>query len=340
MPSLTPARSPFWQGLPGGPGVRARLQSILGLIIVLGIALVTSPRATDGSLVFLDPGNLTDILRQVSVIGILSLGMTFVILTSGIDLSVGSLLALSSSVVALILTRSILPWPAGWAIVGAALLAIAATALVGFANGLVIARLRIQPFIATLATMIGVRGLARSITSNANIDIGFGTDSASLFSQALSSKTVVIGSFAALAALLSVLLTRTVFGRYIRAVGDNEKAALYAGLPISRVKIWAYTMSGLLAGYAGLLHTAQNHQGSPNAGISYELEAIAAVVIGGTHLAGGRGSIGGTIVGTLIVGVLTNILRLNNVDSNLELIVKAVIIVAAVWLQQRGGDRT
>lgn len=312
----------------------------MGLVIVLAIALATSPRAADGSLVFLDPGNLTDILRQVSVIGILSLGMTFVILTAGIDLSVGSLLALSSSIAALTLTRSVLPWPVGWAIAGAAMTAIAATTLVGFVNGLVIAKLRIQPFIATLATMIGVRGLARSITSNANVDIGFGNDPAAVFAQGLASKTVVIGSFVALATVLSVLLTRTVFGRHVRAVGDNEKAAVYAGLPTGRVKMWAYTMSGLLSGYAGVLHTAQNHQGSPNAGMSYELEAIAAVVIGGTHLAGGRGSITGTIVGTLILGVLTNVLRLNNVDSNLELILKAVIIVAAVWLQQRGGERS
>jgi len=104
------------------------------------------------------------------------------------------------------------------------------------------------------------------------------------------------------------------------------------------VKIWTYTLSGLLAGFAGLLHTAQNHQGSPNTGMSYELEAIAAVVIGGTHLAGGRGSIAGTVVGTLTIGVLTNVLRLNNIDSNLEMVLKAVIIIAAVWLQQ-GGER-
>jgi ribose transport system permease protein len=312
----------------------------LGLVIVFAIALATSPRAADGSLIFLDLGNLTDILRQVSVIGILSLGMTFVILTAGIDLSVGSVLALSSSIAALTLTGSLLSLPVGWAIAGAVTMAIAATTAVGFLNGLVIAKLRIQPFIATLATMIGVRGAARSLTSNTNVDIGFGSDSAAVFAQALASKSVVIGSFAALAAILSVLLTRTVFGRHVRAVGDNEKAALYAGLPTGRVKMWAYTMSGVLSGYAGVLHTAQNHQGSPNAGISYELEAIAAVVIGGTHLAGGRGSIAGTIVGTLIIGMLTNILRLNNVDSNLELIIKALIIVAAVWLQQRGADRS
>ena len=340
MDSASPVKRLFAQNWAAGRSLRARAQSVMGLIIILVIALATSPRASDGSLVFLDAGNLTDILRQVSVIGILSLGMTFVILTAGIDLSVGSLLALSSSIVALALTRSLFPWSLAWAVAGSAALAIAAATLAGFVNGLIVAKVRIQPFIVTLATMIGVRGLARAITSNTNIDIGFGDDSAALFARALSSKAVVIGSFAALAMMLMVILTRTVLGRHVRAVGDNEKAALYAGLPIGRIKIWAYTLSGFLSGYAGLLHSAQNHQGSPNAGMSYELEAIAAVVIGGTHLAGGRGSIGGTIVGTLIMGVLTNVLRLNNVDSNLELMLKAVIIVAAVWLQQRGGERS
>jgi ribose transport system permease protein len=342
MASVSPARSVFshvvTQLLSSTRSLRSRFQSLLGLAIVIAIALVTSPRATDGGLIFLDPGNLTDILRQVSVIGILSIGMTYVILTAGIDLSVGSLLALSSSIVALTLTRSLLPWPVDWAIAGAAVTAMAVTGLVGYVNGVVISKLRIQPFIVTLAAMIGVRGAARWITSNTNIDIGFGSDAAASFANALANKAVVIGSFLALAGLLSVLLTRSVFGRYVRAVGDNERAASYAGLPASRVKIWAYTLSGLLSGYAGVLHTAQNHQGSPNAGMSYELEAIAAVVIGGTHLAGGRGSISGTVVGTLTIGVLTNVLRLNNVDSNLEMVLKAVIIIAAVWLQQRGGE--
>src|SRR5581483_254826 len=239
----SPVKRLFAQNWAIGRTLRARAQSVLGLIIILGIALITSPRASDGSLVFLDPGNLTDILRQVSVIGILSLGMTFVILTAGIDLSVGSLLALSSSIVALVLTRSLFPWPLAWAVAGAAMLAIAATTLAGFVNGLIVAKVRIQPFIVTLATMIGVRGLARAITSNMNIDIGFGDDSAALFARALSGKFVVISSFAVLAAILTVVLTRTVLGRHVRAVGDNEKAALYAGLPILRVKIWAYTLS-------------------------------------------------------------------------------------------------
>lgn len=339
MPSFLRADSPLRLARASGLALRRRLQSLMGLLIVLAIALVTSPRASDGSLIFLDPGNLTDILRQVSVIGILSLGMTFVILTAGIDLSVGSLLALASSVVALLLTRSVLPGSLPLAVAVASLVAVAGTAALGFVNGIVIAKLRIQPFIVTLATMIGVRGLARSLTSNTNIDIGFGNDAAAIFSKALSGKVIVIGSFIVVAIALSLLLTRTVFGRYVRAVGDNEKAAVYAGLPTIRIKTWVYTLSGLLAGYAAVLHTAQNHQGSPNAGISYELEAIAAVVIGGTHLAGGRGSIVGTVIGTLIMGTLTNVLRLNNVDNNLEMVLKAIIIVGAVWVQQQGRER-
>jgi len=145
----------------------------------------------------------------------------------------------------------------------------------------------------------------------------------------------VVAVFAILAIGCAVVLSRTVFGRRVKAVGDNERAALYAGLPIQRTRIWVYSLCGLLAGVAGVLHAAQNHQGNPNAGASYELDAIAAVVIGGTSLAGGQGSIAGTVIGTLITGILTNMLRLNNVDSNTELMLKAVIIVAAVWIARR-----
>jgi ribose transport system permease protein len=309
-----------------------RLIALVGVIL---LAILISPAASDGSRIFLDPGNLTDILRQVSLIGIISLAMTFVILTAGIDLSVGSILALATSLSAMSLTRF---WPNtsySVHIICTLLLATVAAALAGTLNGAVIALFDIQPFIVTLASMIGLRGLAKWTTQNANIDIGFGQDVAAAFASIFRQKALVIGSYAILAVLFWVLLGRTVFGRHVRAIGDNETAARYAGLPIRRVKTIVYALSGLLAGYAGVLYTAENSQGNPNAGVGYELDAIAAVVIGGTRLSGGKGSVAGTVVGTLIMGILTNMLRLKNVDSNVEMMIKAVIIVLAVAIQKQ-----
>lgn len=310
-------------------------KSLLALAAIVVLAILISPSAADGSRIFLQAGNLTDILRQISLIGIVSLSMTLVILTGGIDLSVGSILALSSALVAMAVTRE----AASANYLPRILLAIAAAAaaggIAGAANGAAIAAMDIQPFIVTLASMIGIRGLAKWLTHNANIDIGFGQDAAARFAAVFRQKPLVIGSYAALAAVFWVLSTRTVFGRHVRAIGDNQTAARYAGLPIERIKIVVYALSGLLAGYAGVLYAAENHQGNPNAGVAYELDAIAAVVIGGTRLSGGKGSIAGTIVGTLIMGVLTNMLRLGNVDSNVEMMVKAVIIVLAVAAQRQ-----
>ena len=320
-------------------GKRKRLpgdaRSLLALAGIVLLAIVFSPAASDGSRIFLQAGNLTDILRQISIIGIISLGMTLVILTGGIDLSVGSILALSTSLAAMWLTGAGQEPGYGlrifYALAGATLV----SGLVGALNGAAVAALDIQPFIVTLASMIGIRGLAKWLTHNANIDIGFGRDVAAAFAEVFRRKPLVIGSYAALAAVFWALLARTVFGRHVRAIGDNETAARYAGLPIRRVKVIVYALSGLLAGFAGVLYAAENHQGNPNAGVAYELDAIAAVVIGGTRLSGGKGSITGTIVGTLIMGVLTNMLRLNNVDSNVEMMVKAVIIVLAVAVQRQ-----
>lgn|SRR5487761_2145226 len=302
-------------------------KSLLSLIVIVVLAAIFTPTR-----IFLDPGNLTDILRQVAVTGIIALAMTYVILTAGIDLSVGSTLALATSVVAMGVSRP--DASISWAII----LAVAVSAAVGAVNGACVALLRIQPFVVTLATMIGIRGLAKWLTGNANIDIGFGQDAAARFAEMLRTKTVVIGAWAVLAMIFWVILERSVFGRQVKAVGDNEMAARYAGLPIRAVKIWVYTLAGALAGVSGVLYAAQNHQGNPNAGVAYELDAIAAVVIGGTRLAGGSGSILGTIVGTLTIGVLTNMLRLNNVDSNVEMMLKAVIILLAVTGQRRGND--
>jgi ribose transport system permease protein len=318
----------------GGISLLLRTPSLIALLVLVILAVIVSPVAGDGSRIFFQLGNLTDILRQVSLIGIISLGMTFVILTGGIDLSVGSVLALSTALVATSLAHGWFGGSHGIQILLAIALAVLACGAIGAVNGLVVARLGVQPFIATLAAMIGVRGLAKWFTGNENIDIGFGQDVAAQFAGIFREKGVVIGSYVAAAALFWLLLSKTVFGRHVRAIGDNPTASVYAGLPILRTQMWVYTLAGLLAGFAGVLYAAENNQGNPNAGVAYELDAIAAVVIGGTRLAGGQGTIAGTIIGTLIMGVLTNMLRLNNIDSNVEMMVKAVIIVLAVAVQR------
>jgi ribose transport system permease protein len=275
------------------------------------------------------------VLLQQTEIGIIALAMTFVIIGAGIDLSVGSVLAFSACISALML----MVWnPHGPAVVQVGV-AIAASlvggALVGALNGLVITRIRLQPFVMTLATMIGVRGFTKWLTGNVNIDLGFGAIPSGQFAEFFSSKSFAITLWIVLAVIAHLTLTRTVYGRYLRAIGENERAAAYTGLPVRGVRLAAYIGCGALASLAGLIHAARSHQGNPNDGVGYELDAIAAVVIGGTALAGGRGSIIGTVTGTLVLGLLTNVLRLHMVDSNLELMIKAVIIIAAVWLQRR-----
>ena len=199
------------------------MRSILGLVGILILAIVFSPTAADGSRIFLQLGNLTDILRQISVIGIIALAMTYVILTAGIDLSVGSILALSTSVLAMSLTRAS-SGSYSQHIILAILAALAISTAVGALNGAVIALLGIQPFVVTLASMIGIRGLAKWLTGNANVDIGFGQDVAAAFAAIFRQKAVVIGSYLTLAAVFWIVLSRTVFGRHVRAIGDNELA--------------------------------------------------------------------------------------------------------------------
>lgn len=337
MTAATGSKFSFWKQMSGPRRDAVKSFAALGAICVLAVLL--SPNAANGSNIFLQLGNLTDILRQVSIVGIIALAMNFVILTGGIDLSVGSILALSTTVVALLVTRWQPNLSYGLQIAAAIGAALAVSCAAGTLSGAVIALFDVQPFVVTLAGMIGIRGLAKSLSNNANVDVGFGQDVASTFSAVFRGKTVTIACYVALAVIFAALLSRTMFGRYVRAVGDNEGAALYAGLPVRRVKLWVYSLSGLLAGFAGVLYAAENHQGNPNAGVGYELDAIAAVVIGGTQLSGGKGTVAGTIVGTLMIGVLTNMLRLDNVDSNVEMMVKGGIILLAVAVQQGKRSR-
>ena len=301
--------------------------------VLLAGMMILATVITDG--IYIDPANLTDMLRSIAPVGVMALAMTFVILTAGIDLSVGSILALTSVGTAVLLVDVAPGWPPGAAMGCAVITALAIGGLIGALQGGLIARLDIQPFIITLAGMIGVRGLAKLWSENNRIGLGIDKESpAYAFGETFSSKPAMIGTLVIVALLAHLLLKYTVFGRNVRAVGDNELAARYAGLPVMRIKLGVYTLSGMLAGLAGLMLAARTRNGDPNLGIAYELDAIAMVVIGGTSLAGGRGTIGGTVLGALIMGTVINVLGLKNVDSNIQFILKAVIIVAAVALQQ------
>jgi ABC-type sugar transport system ATPase subunit/ribose/xylose/arabinose/galactoside ABC-type transport system permease subunit len=310
-----------------------RLRGVLGLIAVVVLAIVFSP-VRHGQPVFLDPGNLADILRQVAEKGILAAGMTPVIIAAGIDLSVGSVLALSATLGGWLLMRG------GVGVAPTLLIVLVGGGLWGLVNGMLVARWRLPAFIATLATMSAARGVARYISGGAAIPLAFGPGAAPDSFRALATPILPFVPVPAVLFLLSVagvhvLLSRMRAGRYVYAIGDNEEAARLSGVSVRGYKTLVYVVCAGLAALAGLIHCAQLEQGNPNDGVGYELDAIAAVVIGGTSLAGGVGTAAGTLVGTLIIGIINNSMGLNNIDANLQLILKGVIIVAAVWMQRR-----
>lgn len=374
------------------------LKLFLGLLLIFILALIISPLDLQGNIVFIKLENLLNILRQVSENGILAAGMTLVILVGGIDLSVGSVLALASTLCAKLLmertsqlssqtavvssamiilclgyiilsaaTKKRLPRKAGKTIslilpLGAALLisyllavqaskgysvlaasfsVISLGILMGIINGVVVARGKIQSFIVTLAMMSAALGLARLISSGAARDIAFGPDGAPIGFELLRERIFYIPTpavfFLFTIITIHILLTRTRLGRYIYAVGDNEEASHLSGVAVNKIKIIVFAACSGLAALAGIIHCAQNMQGNPNDGIGLELDAIAAVVIGGVSLAGGKGKILGTLAGVLIIGILNNIMGLKNVDANFQLLFKGLIIVAAVLLQQHSG---
>ncbi len=310
----------------------ARSRGMFGLLAVLLIAIVFSP-TRGGRLVFLDVGNLTDILRQVAEKGILAVGMTAVVIAGGIDLSVGSMLAFAATLSAWLLMR-------GVGLAATTFLVLVAGAAWGLLNGVVVARWRLPAFIATLATMSAARGAARWLSGGTAIPLGFGEGGASEAVRGLAAPLLPYVPAPALIFGLTVVamhlfLARTRGGRYLYAIGDNPSAARLAGVRVPWHTAGVYVIAGVLAALAGLVHCAQLEQGNPNDGVAYELDAIAAVVIGGTSLSGGAGSVAGTLVGILTIGVINNAMGLNNVDANLQLILKGAIILLAVWLQRR-----
>jgi ribose transport system permease protein len=310
-----------------------RFQSIFGLVGIILIASILCVR--DGEYLFLNPTNLANVIRSISENGIIAIGMTLIILVAGIDLSVGAILGLTATAAADLLMHKHLDT------FSTILIILAIGALIGLFNGVVSAKLSIQSFIVTLATMSIARGIARFWSGGIGIPITYGHEanlapvSYSVLSERIWGVPVPAICFISISILFTILLRYTRFGRYIYAIGGNPTASRLSGIRVDRVKIAVFTIGGALAAAAGLIHAAQLNQGSPNDGIGYELNAIAAVAIGGTSLSGGIGTIPGTVIGALILGVLDNMLGLLNVNNNLQLVVKGLIIIAAVVLQRK-----
>jgi len=290
---------------------------------------------------FLLKANLLNVASQVAVIAILAIGMTMVILTAGIDLSVGSLIALSAVLVAWGVGRLGGTEAGPGAVVLASTLAIAACAASGIVSGLVITRFRVPPFIATLAMMQIAGGVAYLISRGRPIhELPDGFETLGRGADPLLGIPHAVTLMVLLYVVAHLLLTRTVFGRYVYAVGGNPEAARLAGVPVKRVLLLVYTGAGALAGLGGVLMASQLKSGAPTYGLSYELQVIAAVVVGGTSLFGGEGRITGTLVGALIMGVIQNGMNLSNVESYTQKVVLGLVILGAVLLEQLRAMRS
>ncbi|SIT55560.1 Ribose transport system permease protein RbsC [Mesorhizobium prunaredense] len=311
-----------------------RFQSLIGLVLVAIGGIIFSPRR-HGEILFLAPDNIANIVRAVSETGIIAIGMTFVIITAGIDLSVGAVLGLSSVVTATMMISG------GFGLVPTILAVLMIGTAFGMIQGTISSRFRLEPFIVTLAGLQAARGLALVVSGNQYINISYGDGPGlappvfSVLGERLFNNTVPVATivFIAFAAIATVVLNTTRFGRYVFAVGGNERAARISGVPVSMVKISVYAITGFASALAGIVHAGQFNFGSANDGMGYELTAIAAVVIGGTSLFGGAGSMVGTVAGTIMLGALANILQLNNITPAMQLLATAAIIVLAAVLQ-------
>ncbi|SFE21205.1 ribose ABC transporter membrane protein [Lentibacillus persicus] len=302
--------------------------SKLGPLIGLIIMVIFLGFMSDS---FFTLDNIFNLLRQISVNALIAFGMTFVILTAGIDLSVGSLLALGSALTAGLLAGGMDP-------VLAVLLGLIIGLGLGAVNGLIITKGKVAPFIATLATMTIYRGATLVYTDGRPI-----TGLSDSFAFEMIGRGYVFGVpfpvilMLAVFVILYFVLKKTVFGRQVYAVGGNEEASILSGIKADRVKIGVYSLTGMLSVLAGIILTSRLNSAQPTAGEMFELDAIAAVVIGGTSLMGGRGRITGTLIGALIIGVIDNGLNLMNVSSFYQQIVKGGVILLAVLLDRKSN---
>jgi galactofuranose transport system permease protein len=322
-----------------GAVARARLASFIqrqgalaALILVCIFASVRYGTFLDNGS-FLTAQNLLNVVAQNSMVGLIALGMTFVILTGGIDLSVGSLLAVGGVIAATL---------AGQSFAVTFIAAVGATALLGLINGLVIAKVRIQPFIVTLAMMIAARGMALRVAHEKPVEIrGMSAGFRWLWQGTIGPLPVPILILIVAYVIGWVVLNHTRFGRHVYALGDNEEAARLMGLNVGRVTLGVYALSGALAGLAGMILASRLSSGQPVAGVGYELDAIAAVVVGGTLLTGGQGGVGSTLVGVLLLGVLFNILNNEGdwIGSYWQGVLRGIFLLAVVIIQNRLSRR-
>lgn len=315
--------------------ILARFQSLLALALLLALIGLCADRA-------LTVSDGLNVLRQVSVNLCLSIGMTMIILSGGIDLSVGSVLALCGAVAASLLKNGITisHWNVTlqFTVFGAVVAGIGVGMAAGWVNGLVITRLRVPPFVATLGMLSIARGLTQVWTGNYPItnlgdtvdNIGKGYWLGLPIPAWIAATLTLISAFA---------LKRTRFGRNLYAIGGNERAAMLSGLSVDRMKRTVYMLGGALAAVGGLLSAARVNAADPKVGIGYELDSIAAVVIGGTSISGGRGSIWGTVLGCLTIGVLNTGLVMLGISNDWQLVVKGVVIIATVTVDRMSAKK-
>lgn len=324
-PEVTAARP---RGLLAELGQARHLGLVAALILLAVVGLATKPDS------FATTSNMVSILTLAATIGVITVGMTFVIIGGGIDLSVGAIMALASVWATTLATQSFGPWVV-------MICAVLVGAGAGLVNGLLIAYGRLVPFIATLAMLVAARGLAQRMsdrkTQILQQENGFIVD---LSTTRFIGIPLLVYVFALVVVLGWIVLNRTTFGRRTYAVGGNPEATRLAGINVRRHTMLLYTLSGLCCGIAAILIMARTTTGSSTHGDLYELDAIAAVIIGGTLLTGGRGTIIGSILGLLIFTLITNLFILNGLDTSDQLIAKGLIIVIAVLLQRRNLKET
>ncbi|HEY3505608.1 MAG TPA: ABC transporter permease [Actinocatenispora sp.] len=315
----------------GGRLAAVRGLGLVGVLVILGVVGVVT---THGR--FLSGGNLVNILTSSSIVGVVTVGMTFVIIGGGIDLSVGALVALASVWATTLATQDLAIRYGAWVMV---FCAVAVGAGSGLFNGILVAYGRLVPFIVTLGMMVAARGLAQSISDRKTQLVTVPSVNA-LASDELFGIPLLVYVFAAVVAVGWIVLNRTTFGRRTFAVGGNAEAARLAGIDVRLHTALLYVVSGLCCGIAAIMIMALTTTGSSTHGDLYELDAIAAVIIGGTLLTGGRGTLVGSILGVLVFTTITNLFVLNNLPTEVQNIAKGLIIFAAVLLQRRGRTAT